>query len=422
MNALKSILMIIMICITANANAQLLKKLGDKAKKAAERTVEKRVERETEKKTDQALGSVFDNKKERKAKGKKKDKENTPTNANEGSSQSQRSINRASDFEPGTILLFEDDFSKDAQGDFPSQWDTNGSGEIVLIEGTKWLRLGGNSTYVPIIKEALPENYTIEFDLLVTGLDGKTSSQAWIKLLLENTKRFDSPTSFAMVELSPCPWISSPGVVEKQENGKRILRNKIGKDYRNAINGQSHISIAVNKARMRVWMNENKLVDVPRLVPEAVNTFKILTKGLRDEPDKDEVYITNFRIGKAGVDNRSKLLTEGKLSTTAIQFESGSDALKSESYTIINEIATVLKDNPEVKIKIIGHTDADGSNTNNMELSKKRAAAVKNAMLNKYGISSSRIVTDGKGETQPVADNTSAEGKANNRRVEFVKL
>ena len=82
----------------------------------------------------------------------------------------------------------------------------------------------------------------------------------------------------------------------------------------------------------------------------------------------------------------------------------------------------MLKDNPEVKIKIIGHTDADGSNTNNLELSKKRAAAVKNAMLNKYGISSSRIVTDGKGETQPIADNTSAEGKANNRRVEFVKL
>lgn len=422
MKTLKLLPLLFCLGFFTQGHTQILKKLGKKVEKAAQRTVERRVEQETEKKTDQALDSIFDSKKTETPENGKQTKSNSPTNNKENPSEAKIKINRASDFEPGTLLLFEDDFSKDAQGDFPAKWDTNGGGDIVLIEGAKWLRLAGNSTYVPIIKEALPENYTIEFDLLVTGLDGKTSSQAWIKLLLENTKLFKTPNSFAMVELSPCPWIASPGVVEKKENGVRILRNKIGKDYRNVINGQSHISIAVNKARMRVWMNDNKLIDIPRLVPEAATTFKILTKGLRDESDKDEVYITNFRVGKAGVDNRSKLLTEGKLSTTAIQFESGSDALKSESYTVIGEIATVLKDNPEVKIKIIGHTDADGSTTSNLELSKKRAAAVKNAMIYKYEISGNRIATDGKGESNPVANNDSSEGKAQNRRVEFIKL
>ena len=137
---------------------------------------------------------------------------------------------------------------------------------------------------------------------------------------------------------------------------------------------------------------------------------------------KDEVYISDFRMGKAGVDNRSKLISEGRLSTNAIQFESGSDALKPESYPIIREIAEVLEENPEVKIKIIGHTDSEGDEGSNLSLSKKRAEAVKSSMEQQYGIAAGRIVTDGKGETEPVGDNASAEGMAENRRVEFIKM
>ena len=132
-----------------------------------------------------------------------------------------------------------------------------------------------------------------------------------------------------MVELSVCQFIESRGVVEKVENGKRQLRNEIGKDYRNAINGRSHISIAVNKTRMRVWLNDNKLIDVPRLVPQNANYFKLQTRGLRDTDGLDEVYISNFKLAKTGEDNRSKLITEGRLTTNAILFESGSATLKS---------------------------------------------------------------------------------------------
>ena len=150
--------------------------------------------------------------------------------------------------------------------------------EIVLIDDSKWFRLGGNSTYVPLTKEPLPENYTVEFDLLTQGLDGKTSSQAFITLILEDTPLFQKPRTFAMVELSPCQFISSRGVVEKVVDGERQLRNLIGKDYRQLIDGQSRISIAVNKTRMRVWINDNKLVDIPRLVPDAELTFQNIDK------------------------------------------------------------------------------------------------------------------------------------------------
>jgi outer membrane protein OmpA-like peptidoglycan-associated protein len=440
---------IFMLAFIPQIQGQLLKKLGKAAERAAERTVERRVEQETEEKTDQALDSIFErDSKQRKGKGSpvptnkepdgaSTDPGSSPTNSESfptdpessptsdppnAGSEPGRTVDRAPDFEPGAVPIFEDDFARDAQGDFPVQWDTNGSGEIVLIDGSKWFRLSGNSTYVPLTEEALPENYTIEFDLLAQGLDRKTGSQAWIKLLLEDTPLFKRPANFAMVELSPCQFISSPGVLEKVVDGERQIRNNIGKDYRTLIDGQSRISIAVNKTRMRVWMNDNKLVDVPRLVPEASNTFKIRIRGLRDDPNKDEVYITNFRMGKAGVDDRSKLITEGRLSTNAIQFASGSDDLLPESYQIIREIAGVLEDNPKIKIKIIGHTDAEGDDASNLALSKLRAAAVKTSLEQQYGIAAERIFTDGKGESEPVGDNATAEGMAENRRVEFIKI
>ena len=80
-----------------------------------------------------------------------------------------------------------------------------------------------------------------------------------------------------------------------------------------------------------------------------------------------------------------------------------------------------MKANTTVKIKIVGHTDSDGDDTKNMALSKKRATAVKTKMVN-LGIAQSRMTIDGKGESQPAADNTSPEGKAQNRRVEFIKI
>ena len=119
---------------------------------------------------------------------------------------------------------------------------------------------------------------------------------------------------------------------------------------------------------------------------------------------------------------RSKLLTEGKLISYGIYFDSGKDVVKPESYGSLNEIANVLKENPSLKIKIIGHTDSDGDDAMNLDLSKRRAVNVKLALVKDFGIDAGRIETDGMGETQPIATNNSAENKAMNRRVEFIKL
>jgi OmpA-OmpF porin, OOP family len=98
------------------------------------------------------------------------------------------------------------------------------------------------------------------------------------------------------------------------------------------------------------------------------------------------------------------------------------DEVKPQSYGSLKEMATVLNENPTVRIKVVGHTDADGADVANLDLSQRRAVAVKNELFKTFGIEASRIETDGKGEAQPVAANDTPSNKALNRRVEFIKL
>lgn len=101
-----------------------------------------------------------------------------------------------------------------------------------------------------------------------------------------------------------------------------------------------------------------------------------------------------------------------------IQFESGRDVIKSSSNGILNNVASIMKDNPNYKLIIDGHTDSQGDDNANMTLSEKRAAAVKKYLVNK-GVSESRLSSRGFGETKPKATNDTSEGRATNRRVEF---
>jgi outer membrane protein OmpA-like peptidoglycan-associated protein len=170
-------------------------------------------------------------------------------------------------------------------------------------------------------------------------------------------------------------------------------------------------------------VNEEKILDIPRaFVSDQKYSWLIFELPFDMADPNDRYFISNIKLAIGAPDTRHKLIEVGKFSTTGIKFDSGSDKLKPESYGILKEIATVLKENPEVKIKIIGHTDSDGKPEMNLELSKKRAISVKNALVKEFGIDEKRMETDGKGQTEPVDSNDTPAGKANNRRVEFVKL
>jgi outer membrane protein OmpA-like peptidoglycan-associated protein len=101
-----------------------------------------------------------------------------------------------------------------------------------------------------------------------------------------------------------------------------------------------------------------------------------------------------------------------------IQFESGKDVIKKSSNAILNDVVTVMKENPSYNLEINGHTDNTGSAATNMDLSQHRAEAVMSYLTN-HGVDASRLKAKGYGQTIPVADNATAAGRAKNRRVEF---
>ncbi|SDF13579.1 Outer membrane protein OmpA [Pricia antarctica] len=433
------------------AQGQFLKKLGKVAERAAERTVERRVDKEATEKTDQGLddilepGSKENDKSEEKGKTgnpvPNEDGRGTPPNdvpengtgksstntsgSSESDSPKSLSIYSKFDFVPGDDLIFFDDFSNDFVGDFPSQWDTNGNGEVVSVGDSsgKWFEMKSSSSYYPNVAD-LPVDYTIEFDLLTQGIDkpGTGSAKLFINLTSDNVYG-KSHTDKNAIRVSLPLYKLSPRDIEvwNQINGENTISNNITSDLVKVMRQQPHISMAVNGQRFRLWINETKYLDLPSLVPaDMLDHLRFDVVGLRDQQDR--VFIKNLKVAGGGVDLRRKLMAEGKVSTNAILFDSGSATLQPSSMGVIRQIYQVLQQETAMKLKIVGHTDADGDPTNNVDLSKKRAEAVKNTLISVYQISGDRLQTDGKGESEPIGDNANANGKAQNRRVEFIKL
>lgn len=421
------------------ANAQFLKKLGKRAERAAERAVERRVDKETTEKTDQVLDSILEPGSKGNGQGGSPIPQTTEPNTSGSNSEggtndgnlgmgqpAEKSITVYSkfDFVPGDKVLFFDDFANDFIGDFPSKWNTNAGGEIVTLGDSpqKWLELrsGYNIYYVPDVPE-LPEEYTIEFDIGAVGLDRQTSSTAQLRVTLSDDDKFKEGTNYAFAEIPFCQYAAIGVTVQNRINGKSEIRSTVKADLRDEILDTPHVSIAANEQRFRLWVNEVKYLDVPRLLPSGAVLHSVKFHMNNFKEGKERVFITNLKVAEGGVDLRRKLLSEGKISTNAILFESGSANLKPQSMGVIRQISQVLQQEGSMKLKIVGHTDSDGNDASNMELSKKRADAVKNALVSVYDVSSDRLMTEGKGETEPVGDNGTTDGKAQNRRVEFIK-
>jgi OmpA-OmpF porin, OOP family len=113
-----------------------------------------------------------------------------------------------------------------------------------------------------------------------------------------------------------------------------------------------------------------------------------------------------------------QLEREGKVDLYGIYFDLDKDILRADSEPTLQQILGLMKKQPNLKIIIAGHTDSEGGDDYNLALSKRRAAAVVN-WLTIHGIATTRMESQGFGETQPVADNNSATGRALNRRVEI---
>lgn len=110
-----------------------------------------------------------------------------------------------------------------------------------------------------------------------------------------------------------------------------------------------------------------------------------------------------------------------KVEIYGIYFDFASDRLKPESTPVLDEIAQVMEKHPDWKLTVNGHTDNIGGDTYNLDLSKRRAAAVKQALVTRYHIAAERLSTNGYGASGPIDTNDTLEGRARNRRVELIR-
>jgi outer membrane protein OmpA-like peptidoglycan-associated protein len=335
--------------------------------------------------------------------------------------QEGNKINSKYDFIPGEKVIFFDDFTSESVGDFPVQWNTSASGEIVTTSDFpgKWFQLTKGGFFIPEALEKFTDNFTIEFDFLpITNFDSEYMVSLDFFLVsgtLSNPDEGGAIPGNAGIKITTSYeeilWVNYSEKDEGyKDQGKSSFAFKTGEKY--------HVAFWVQKQRVRMYANETKVLDLPRGIRSdyTYNIFRIQTT------DEISPLISNFRIAAGLPDMRNKLITDGKLISYGITFDVNSDKIKSESFATIKEIAQVLNDNPTVKIKVIGHTDSDGDDKSNLDLSKRRASSVKNSLVKDFSIDETRIQTDGKGEGEPVAPNDSGVNKALNRRVEFLKL
>jgi outer membrane protein OmpA-like peptidoglycan-associated protein len=297
------------------------------------------------------------------------------------------------DFKPGDRVLYVDDFTGDEVGDFPKRMEfKSGALEIVEWQGARYLRATQDSRFYVNLAEMLPERFTMEFDYSIP------SGEVWISFGDENKRvQFGDVTANVYNQDTK---IMANGRVAESERGK-MHRGRVLADGK----------------YVKVYMDETRVLNVPNADLGRAKQILFYTDGDVSAPS----LFGDFRIAAGGKKLYDALSTTGRVSTQGIYFDTGSDRIRPESSPTLKEIGTMLKEHPELKLTIEGHTDNVGSAASNQALSEKRAAAVRQALVDSYQVDGARLQAKGLGQAKPAASNDTPEGRQSNRRVELVK-
>lgn len=322
------------------------------------------------------------------------------------------------DFVPGEKPLFFDDFSDTEPGDFPSRWalgNLKGQLEVVDYQGKRWLKAikpasghGRNAGALLRVdlKKKLPVKYTLEFDVPSSG--------------------------FFSVVFTHQYWFTGQDFVLF---GPRSIQTRRMRDT--ALPAPSrpirHVAIAVSGTAVKVYFDDERVLYDPEGIPSAAGDPRSAPAtigigfsadghgGTGSGPPRDDLMVTNVKVAEGGKDYAKDLAMSGRIVTHGITFDSGSDVIRPESGPTLRKILKLLQDDPALRFEIQGHTDDQGGDRVNGPLSERRARAVK-GWLAGQGIEDARLTTKGLGASKPLQSNETAEGRAENRRVELVKV
>lgn len=331
-----------------------------------------------------------------------------------------------SDFVPGDEIIFDDDFSNERLGEFPSRWDLlGGYAEVGSLEGRKVISFtdDGYGEVQPLMKDQkhfLPDVFTLEFDLyLGTGEGDGFADNEW-SLIFGNPDLPNWNGRVTWVDLWFRPWggdVTMRWTAQKpngdDDNAGEKDLSMYNPDSPLKENAWNHFAFSFNKRAFKGYVNGLRIINIPSA--KVSSHFWFLHSGAYKYG-----CISNVRMAKGAVPLYDRLASDGKIITYAITFETGKADLKPESMVEINRIAKLMQENPGLEFEVQGHCDATGSDKVNDPLSQKRAEAIVAALV-EQGIAQARLTAVGKGSHQPIASNSTDEGRAKNRRVEFIK-
>jgi outer membrane protein OmpA-like peptidoglycan-associated protein len=316
------------------------------------------------------------------------------------------------DFVPGNKVLFYTDFSEDKVGNFARGLKyRSGTAEIVERNGTKVLRATNNAEFLVPAGGKLPERFTLEVDV-IAPLSGAMNRA----LSFEGGAAPAGDDKSAWITWNPQgAWIQGSGL-NMGTGGVQAPEAAVSTFAGNV----THVRVLMDGAYFKMYANERRLYNIPELAFRRDSVIRMALGGA--EEDGMAVYLTSIRVAQSETDVLyDALAAKGRWVTQGILFATGKANLQPESRPVLKEIAGTLERHADLTILIEGHTDNVGSPASNLALSDARAAAVKTALVEEFGVDGSRITTKGLGDTKPSVPNTTASGRAQNRRVEVVK-
>ena len=315
-----------------------------------------------------------------------------PASGGSGAGEAGSAVWTNYDFVPGTRTIFVEDFKNDQVGNFPRRYEfVNGNIELVTYRDRTWLRFTSTGQmYIPL-PQVLPERYTIEMDFW------GTDNVCWLYPSGKLTGGY-------RIELGARAYggVSTP-------NG--LASGGLGYDQVNLV----HMGrIMVDGTYIKVYVNERRVANVPNFADEKANRIGFYCDG--------GMAIGGIRVAEGGRKLYDALAADGRVATQGIYFDTGSDRIRPESAPTLREIAGMLTEHTDLRLGIEGHTDNVGMAPANLDLSKRRAEAVKAYLVGTLKVDAARLEATGFGSAKPAQPNTTPEGRQTNRRVELVKL
>jgi OOP family OmpA-OmpF porin len=314
------------------------------------------------------------------------------------------------DFIPGDKTIFYDDFTDMAGDEPPPHWKVRGGAvELKVGAGIRQLTATAERVRLAPMLQGLPKNFTLETEVKFDHPEDTRS--IWYL----HDKTWDGPDGPDAALLVGLQSQGDALGVHVRHSGKEGVEDLASTSVPVDFNQPVKEAIWVQNGRLRVYINGARVVDV-----NQVELPPLTGAELYPEYGENRLGYRLVRFAESSPDFGKVITSTGRYVTHGILFDTDSDRLKPESAPVIKSIARGLEANPNLKLQIEGHADSVGSAAHNLDLSKRRAEAVKAVLVSQFNVDAARLTTAGLGATKPIDSNDTPAGRAQNRRVEFV--